>query len=379
VRHLALGAAAASGLVAWSALAAAAGKGGGGYVDLMRGMGFHPAPGFALRPFSEGVALLNLGSAPVALAAALALAVPAAWGVALGWRASRRETAALLAFLAAATGAVVFFGVDKARYAHATSWIPLLFLALGLARGARDSARWSARLPGRASVAVGVAAALAAAAGGLAVMAQKAHATPFAVDAATAVLLAVLAAVALASAAGGRPRRAALGLTACAAAVAVALVTGGLARKETALFHVRSANAGSYALARWLARHAAPGEGAVVLEVGPVLHASGLPAARVVSFAATRAESVDGLVDAMRARGLTYAAYTWRPPVTSRSAGHYYRRKRVWLAEVFASGGAVPGFEHVATLPVDPAFGQADVQIYRTAPRAHEPGAPPAS
>jgi hypothetical protein len=106
----------------------------------------------------------------------------------------------------------------------------------------------------------------------------------------------------------------------------------------------------------------------VVLGRSHIHHLIELEQERVLSFESAGVDAPDALAALMRERGLTHVAYTWREPVRSPSAAHYYRVKRVALAERFRDGEGVPGFEHVATLPVSEELKQADVQVYRLRP-----------
>jgi hypothetical protein len=69
----------------------------------------------------------------------------------------------------------------------------------------------------------------------------------------------------------------------------------------------------------------------------------------------------------MRARGLSYLVATWRKPV-AQAIDQVYERKFKWfLVDPFAEGKPVPGFEHVAALPLPEHLEHPPVQIYRLA------------
>jgi hypothetical protein len=87
-----------------------------------------------------------------------------------------------------------------------------------------------------------------------------------------------------------------------------------------------------------------------------------------VSFSKTRSQNAAELAAWMRERDFDWVAYTHRKPARNPSAEYYYRNLRVALSEEFRDGSAVPGFRHVATLPVPDAADETAVQIYRRAP-----------
>jgi hypothetical protein len=112
------------------------------------------------------------------------------------------------------------------------------------------------------------------------------------------------------------------------------------------------------------------GERVVLLHRAQAIWATGLPGDRVLSFSAFEASDLASLRDEMRRRGVTHAVYTWRRPATTDAERFYDRRRKVDLAALFASGGPVEGFEHVATLPAPARLGQPPAQVYRLAPEA---------
>jgi hypothetical protein len=358
-RHAALGALALTPLVAWRVAGAWAGVAEGSYLDLMEGMGFAPAPGFAWEALAAAFTPLH-GTGPVLLVGIVLAAVPLASGLVAGLRERPRDVTAWLMFFAALVGVVVVFGVPKARYAHPLVWLPALLWALGV----RRLLDWTAaRLPSsmqRPLAVAGVVLALGATAAGLRVMAAKPHLIAFGWDAGLALGLLAIGAAGIGL--GARRTRAPATLVLIALAL---LVTAGVARKQTALADVHHANHGSALLADWLVRNLPEGEGVVVLNVGAVLYRSGLPEDRVRNFSVLKADSVEELAAAMRAEHLTHVAWTWRPESDSRSAAYYDQRKNVALARSFEAGSVVRGFEHVATLTVPPAARQGDVQVYR--------------
>lgn len=371
LRHGLLAAAASAGLLLWVGLGAALGSGGGSwYLELMQEMGWQPAPTFAWREFTESFGVL--ASAPaVALPAAGVVAVPLVAGVREALRCCRREALVMGAFFVACVAVVAVFGIDKARYTLPTLWIPLFFASLGLAWLARATPEWlAARLPAGAGLPLAAAAALVwlgVTAAGLRRLAGVPASIPFdVVDVAYAAVCLVVVGVPVL----WHARRGAWQLASALAvlAFATALVTSGLARKRALLDKVFWTNTGSYLLAHWLDAHLPPDGRVVLLGKGHVTHLTGIDKRRLVSFSKTRSDDADALAAWMRERGFDWVAYTYRKPPRNPSAEYYYRDLRVALSEQFRDGSPVPGFRHVATLPVPEVADEAPVQIYRRAP-----------
>jgi len=142
----------------------------------------------------------------------------------------------------------------------------------------------------------------------------------------------------------------------------------GVARKKLELHEVYHANYASWTLARWLDENLGPEDRIIVLSRKHILHLVDLPKDRLGSFAKVEAEDPAGLAAYMRAGGYALVAWTHRGDVTNRSAAYYHRRLGVALAEAFRDGAAVPGFQHVVTLPVPEEADSSDVQVYRLQP-----------
>ena len=62
---------------------------------------------------------------------------------------------------------------------------------------------------------------------------------------------------------------------------------------------------------------------------------------------------------------MRYVAWTWRRAPETQAERFYAERRKEALAAPFGTGGPVPGFEHVATLPAEPRLEQPPAQIYR--------------
>lgn len=375
-------AAASSGVLVWTALGALQGSGGGWYLEFMESMGFQPALGFFARQLEEPFAgwyMPGLRGLPIL---AVAVGGPLAVGIVQGVRRFGRDGWVLLAFWGLCTCVVVAFGVDKARYVHHTQWIPLFFWIAGILYGIPWALRRLAALPPRLRGAARVATALAGVAA--AILWVHRIATQPSLGSAWLELLLLVPALglvaawvyrelhapsALAAAGEGSPGRAARATVAIAAVVALGVaVAGGVAGRQREIVDMYWDNASSHVLAPWLEANLEEGEKAVILPVSHVVFLSGLPRDVFVRFADFEAEGPLGLAEAMRAQGARYAIWTHRGRVRKPSHHYYYRAKRQDLAELFREGGPVPGFFHVATLPVPEEAEESDVQIYALGP-----------
>jgi hypothetical protein len=157
---------------------------------------------------------------------------------------------------------------------------------------------------------------------------------------------------------------------ALALAAALPVLAGGLAGKAAEQSKIRFANYGAVVSARWLEAHLGPGEGAVVMHRQHYLYLTRLEPRQLVPFYDLAAEDAASLAAEMRARGASYLVATWRKPV-AQSIDRVYERKFKWfLVDPFVDGAPVPGFEHVASLPLPEPLRQPPVQIYRLAPVA---------
>jgi hypothetical protein len=374
-RHVGLAALAASGFVGWTALGWLHGSGGTTYYDLMQGMGFRPAPDFFERSFKEPFRGWYREPGEGLWIFLVAIGVPLAVGVHAGLRELRRVAFALLAFFAGCVSVIVIFGINKARYVFPTEWIPLFFFSLGALRSSEAGARALARAP----VALTALLAVLAAGAGLFVARRwalrilaTAGAQPAWLDIGFAAFALALLAAWLAPAALRRPRPACAAAALALLAVATPQIAGGLHAKRKELFKVMYENWGSYVAAGWLERQLAPGERAVVVSPGHVQHLTGFGDDRVVGYAALRAESLEDLRRQMRARGVRYALYTWRKTPETPADLYYHRKLGAPLGEAFRSGGPVPGFVHLATLPLPEMLHRDPVQVYRLADEAPE-------
>ena len=122
--------------------------------------------------------------------------------------------------------------------------------------------------------------------------------------------------------------------------------------------------------AQWLGANLGPGERVALLHRSQVIFATGLPRERVLSFSSFDAEDLPALRAEMRRRGVSHAVYTWRREARTDAERFYDRRRKVALAALFASGGPLEGFKHVATLPAPARLGQPPAQVYRLIPDA---------
>jgi hypothetical protein len=376
-RHAALAAAAGLPFVAWLAAGALAGSGAAFYAADMERMGWTPAPHVVATLLKEAYrGWWSDAPGPDLPLFLLAAALPTLAGVAVGWRRFRRETVALLVYLALTVLVIVGLGIDKARYLYPVLWIPQLFFAAGLLAGADALVARAERVP---AWALG---ALAASGAGAAVLlarhwVRKLLATPPETGAwPDLVLLPLLAALALGALGGGlalRPARARLAASAAVAlafAAAMPFVAGGLEGRQKEWFKIRFANYGVVLSARWLEEHLAPGERFVAANRQHYLFLSGFDASRIATFYELDAKDPAELAAELRARGVTYLVATWRKPVAQSIDAVYERKYKWFLVDPFTEGAPVAGFEHVAAIELPAFLEQPPLQIYRvTAPR----------
>lgn len=368
--HLALAAAAASGFAGWTALGWLHGSGGATYYDLIQGMGFRAAPDFFERSFKEPFRGWYREPGDGLWIFLLAVGIPLAWGVGAGVREFRREAAILIAFFVSCVSMIVVFGINKARYVFPTEWIAILFFALGALRLTERAERALARLPAAATA---VAALLAAGAlsfvsrrWGLRILATPGAQAPW-LDAAFAAFALALAGLWLATGTLWRLRPASLASALGLLLLLAPQIAGGIHAKRKELFKVMYENWGSYLAAGWLRDHIGTAERAVVVSPNHVEFLTGLGEDRVIGYASLRAASLEDLREEMRARGIRFAVYTWRKTPETPSDAYYHKRLKAYLGEAFRSGRPLPGFEHVATLPLPAELERDPVQVYRVA------------
>lgn len=375
-RHAALAAAGGVPFALWAAAGALRGSGAAFYAADMERMGFTPAPHAVATLFKEALRGLWTDApgpdVPVFLVGA---AAPALAGVAVGLRRFPREAVSFLVYLAGTLVVIVGLGIDKARYVYPVLWIPLLFFAAGLGALLRAAAvRLAARpLVARAALAAALGAGAVFASDGVGELLRAPHdVVPLAADLAYAGALVLLAAAALAlsvARAAARPDAAGVALLA-GLAVAAPLLLGGVTGWAKERRKVAFANESVVVSAAWLASHLGPGERAVVMHRQHYLFLTELEPSRFVGFFDLDATDVASLAGEMRARGLTHVVATWRKPV-AQAIDRVYEHKYKWfLVDPFTRGEPVPGFEHVASLPLPAHLRQPPVQIYRLAERA---------
>jgi hypothetical protein len=375
VRHFALAALAGLPFVGWLALGALGGSGAAFYAADMERMGFTPAPHVVATLLKEAYrgwwSDAPGPDLPLFLAAA---ALPTLAGVAVGWRRFRRETIALLVYLAVTVAVIVVLGIDKARYLYPVLWIPQLFFAAGLlALGPALAAR-APRIPAAALAAL--AAVFAAAALFLARhwLRKLLHTPPETSALPDLVLLPLLSALALAALAAGlagargaRERLAAAAAVAIGFAAAFPLLAGGLEGRQNEWFKIRFANYGVVLSARWLEEHLAPADRFVASNRQHYLFLTDIAPDRIATFYELDAEDPATLAAELRARGVTYLVATWRKPV-AQSIDRVYERKYKWsLVDPFTEGAPVEGFEHVAAIDLPTFLNHPPLQIYRLA------------
>ena len=308
---------------------------------------------------------------PLFLAAA---ALPTALGLGRGLRRFRRETLAAVAYLTASLLVILGLGVDKARYVEPVLWIPLWLFAAGLGSLASPRLRERAEtLPAPLVAlwpAVAAAAALYLGRHWLAKLLRAPEGTPLSLDLLYLAVLCALAAAALAPALRGlsaKGRLAAAGAAATAFVLAFPILAGGMEAKQGEQYKIRFANYGVVVTSAWLAQHV-PREARIVSMGRQQFGYLGeIEPSRIVTFYELEAVDPASLAAEMRARGVSYLVATWRKPV-AQTIDRVYERKFKWfLVDPFADGAPVPGFEHVAALPLPAHLGVPPVQIYRLA------------
>jgi hypothetical protein len=194
--------------------------------------------------------------------------------------------------------------------------------------------------------------------------------TPLAADLAYLAVLCSLAAAALAPSLRGlsaRVRLAAAGAAATAFALVLPILAGGLEAKQGEQYKARFANYGVVVSSAWLARNLPPEARILSMSRGHFAYLGEIDPSRIVTFFELDASDTASLAAEMRARRLDYLVATWRKPV-AQTIDHVYERKFKWfLLDPFVEGRPVPGFEHVAALPLPDHLGVPPVQIYRLA------------
>jgi hypothetical protein len=376
LKHAALASLAGAPFLLWLAVGALRGVSGAAfYAADMERMGFSPATHvFAtlLKETYRGWWSDAPGpELPLFLAAA---ALPTLLGLALGLRRFRRETLAAVAYLSASLLVILGLGVDKARYVEPVLWIPLWLFAAGL--GALGSARPRERVAALPAplVALWPAAAAAAAVGlgrhWLAKLLRAPEATPLSLDLLYLAVLCALAAAALAPSLrglAGKGRLAAAGAATTAFVLAFPILAGGIEAKQNEQYKARFANYGVVVSSAWLARHVPPEARIVSMNRQHFAYLGEIEPSRLVPFYELEAQDAASLAAEMRARDLSYLVATWRKPV-AQTIDRVYERKFKWfLVDPFTAGEPVPGFEHVASLPLPAHLGVPPVQIYRLA------------
>ena len=360
---------ASSGLLVWAGLGALHGSGGASYYDLMSGMGFQPAPGFFLRSLKEPFAGWYTSHWVWMIPFVGVVGLPLLAGIGSGLREDRREVGPMLAFGLGCVATIVAFGINKARYVYPTEWIWLLLWLVGAVRMGRWIERRLLRSVGAWAWGVaGLCGLLSLVALGfwLAKMASEPQTAPRGLELAYLFVLLGLAGVALwPPRREGRAPAAGAALASALFLATLPLLAGGIVGKQRAVHKIYHANWSAHLLADWLRENLRPDDRVALLPRSPVLHLTGLPSSRLVAYAQLDAHDLDSLIAAFRRRGITLAVYTDRGPLRNPSHHYYYREKKTYLAELFESGGPVPGFEHLATLPLPASIQRKPVQIYR--------------
>jgi hypothetical protein len=385
-KHAVLAALAGIPFLTWMGIGSMRGSGASSYLRLMEGMGWQFAPDFLVTCYREAFAGWFLAGFDLRPAFLVMAIVPTVAGVVVGLREFRREATALLAFLALSVAVIIVFGISKSRYVYPTEWIVFFFFAAGALRlleiGFRFLAPWFGRraelrapfpLPWLASHAevlllLGGAVLWLAALGLWCRSIWKfSHVTPIVVDLLYATFVLGLV-VTLLGAIRRKPPRLWLAASCLFMTVVTPVLVGGLAAKERGLFRIYYANYSSYLLAPWLEENLGPLDRVVLLPRSQVDFLTDLDLSRTNRFSNMQAENSEELAKEMREKGFTHVAYTYRLPAGNPASAHYNRKKKYHLALEFSGGGEVPGFEHVATLPLPAILDRPAVQVYKVLP-----------
>lgn len=427
-RHLLLGALACLPVLVWGLVGARYGDGNSDYLTLMSAAGFKPQPRFLESSIKQPFEGWFRGWDDQLHWFLLAVGLPLGLGIRAGWRDFRQSAVALVTFYLAAVLLVVAFGIDKARYVYPSQWIVIFFVALGLRELALDwlpaqlrkrSPMISALLLAAATIVglrmgwiwwgklaktqsdVGLGLELAFLALGLALLLLMAWHAAAARAAAGAESIGAVAIRGVGDIGGrggiggseapgsgsvdeatGAPPRygsvpdpsfprsralAALAGVALMAALALPLMAGSATLTRYELNKVRYDNWDIWLLAEWVREELPESERIVMMHPSHLRFLTGLPEDRVSSFADFEAPAEDfaAFTAEMRERGFGYAAYTFRAPPKDPTADFYHQINKLALAERFAAGEPLPGFVHLASLPLPAWLEHGDVQIYR--------------
>lgn len=369
-KHAVLAAMAAIPFLAWMGIGSMRGSGASSYLRLMEGMGWQFAPDFLVTCYREPFAGWFLAGFDLRPAFLVMAVVPIVAGVVVGLREFRREAIALLAFLALSVVVIIVFGISKGRYVFPTEWIFFFFFAAGALRlleiGFRFLAPWFSR---RVELLLLLGAAvlwLAALGFWCRSIGKFSHVTPIAADLLYAIFALGLV-LTLLWAIRRKPPRLWLTASCLFMTVVTPVMVGGIAAKERGLFRIYYANYSSYLLAPWLEENLGPLDRVVLLPRSQIDFLTDLDLSRTDRFSNMRAENPEELAKEMREKGLTHVAYTYRWPAGNPASAHYNRKKKYYLALEFG-GGEVPGFEHLATLPLPAILDRPAVQVYKVLP-----------
>ncbi|HVH05694.1 MAG TPA: hypothetical protein VNE71_06825 [Myxococcota bacterium] len=365
VRHAALAAAAALPCLAWYSL----GRSGGGaaYLALREAYGSGAPLYLAILPKELFGSWWRTDPLSIALFA-VAVAAPSAWGAWRAWRTAPRETAAMLAWFAVSCAVVVLYGVGKTRYVHPIAWVPLLCLAIGVVDLLPRAAARLRALPTLAPPIASILAWIAILGAVRAFVVAMGHTSglAFGEDLVFA-LLAFATLVVVLNGPSFFPPDAANAASLLALTIVLPLVLGGVGRKLELLAAVHDFDRAAVAAADWVRTELPPGERIAALHYSQIKFAAGPARERVVPFRRFEAATAEELRAALAREGVRYLAWTWRRPAETKAERFYAGRRNEALAAAFATGEAVPGFEHVATLPAEPRLHQPPAQIYRLA------------
>ncbi|MDH3687024.1 MAG: hypothetical protein OEP95_12400 [Myxococcales bacterium] len=358
--------------LAWLGLGTVRGSGASWYLGVMEGTGFALAPHFFVTSIKEPLRGWVGSGVRGGLGFALAVGFPLVIGAGVLVRRAPRETVAMCLLWILATSTVVFFGIDKGRYAYGYQWIPLFLWSAGLLRAL--DARTLERLAGLrrpalwALVILCTAGLLVALRHGIQLLGGVLPGGVAVVD--ELWILAALGAVGLGLSLRGRQAGRSLRLSAGVVGLAAALVTvpvvmEGMRIKRKELLKIRWGNYGIVLASDWIRQNADDEDRFVVLHKKHYVHHSHLPADRFESPKKLDATSVAELAPEMQRRGLTHLIVTWRKPPQQAEDRRTEQKFKMFLIEPLLRGEAAPGLRRVASLALPEHMERPPVRIYR--------------
>jgi len=365
-RPLVLAIAAGSGWAAWMVLSVRSGHStaGNAYLDEMRSLGWTINASFIQRVIEVSFQRFDL----------VLWSCLAALGLVASRHRDRETSAAILGFFSLYVLAHIVFSVVVSRYVYPVAWVLPLYAALGM-ESTVDWIRTRVRANWRSWYGPALTSA-AAILGVLGLLFCVVHVRSRSGVASRIVYLG-LALAFLVSVFGfaqllrGKSRWPSLAVGFALVALLGRQAGIGTERHAKASWQQLYKHYDSYLVGKWLQQHLVDGEKALVPYEGMTRRFANISSKMLVGFQKLTSTSIDQLPAELADRGVVYVVYQYyKLPVDSRRAQLQLARYRPDLLDYFERGESVPGFEHVATLPIPKKAHRADVQIYRLGPLA---------